>query len=551
MTTREPGQWWREGAFYQVYVPSFQDGDGDGFGDLRGVERRLDYIAALGVTAIRLSPIYASPLLDFGYDVSGYTEVGAMFGDLATFERIVRGAHDRGLRVVLDYVPQHTSSEHPWFRDALSSRDSAHRDWYLWHDPKPDGGPPNNWASAFGGSSWTFHEPTGQYYYHAHLPEQPSLNWRNPDVKHAMFDVMRFWLDRGVDGFRVDAVWRLIKDALLRDNPMDDGSESFEIGGAAAHTTVRQIQKYTADQPELPGLLTEMHTVTEDYADRMLMGELHLKLERVAALGSRGLDIAMNFSLIDTPWNGVDLAELIQRYYAALPAGSHPNWVLSNHDPSRLASRIGTERVPGALTVLLTLKGTPTLYYGDELGLPDSPVDSGHARDCAELRAPGLGLGRDPQRMPMPWQEKPAHAGFGPDDVETWLPIPSWAGEFSVESQEFDPGSVLSLVKELLTLRKELAVLREGGITVLSAHPNHLVYRRGDGEDAVLVAVNLSDRDQRIALPDARSTLWSSHAAVDERDRPTDAVTLAPFEARLLTGSFASAVQPAVHRRPE
>ncbi|MEV6150199.1 alpha-amylase family glycosyl hydrolase [Nonomuraea sp. NPDC052129] len=555
MTTQVPGQWWREGAFYQVYVPSFQDGDGDGFGDLRGVEHRLDYIAALGVTAIWLSPIYASPLLDFGYDVSGYTEVGAVFGDLATFERIVRGAHDRGLRVVLDYVPQHTSSEHPWFRDALSSRDSAHRDWYLWHDPKPDGSPPNNWASAFGGSSWTFHEPTGQYYYHAHLPEQPSLNWRNPDVKNAMFDVMRFWLDRGVDGFRVDAVWRLIKDARLRDNPMDDGSESFEIGGAAAHTTVRQIQKYTADQPELPGLLTEMHTVTEDYADRMLMGELHLKLERVAALGSRGLDIAMNFSLIDTPWNGVDLAKLIQRYYAALPAGSHPNWVLSNHDRSRLASRIGTERVPGALTLLLTLKGTPTLYYGDELGLPDSPVDSAHARDCAELRAPGLGLGRDPQRMPMPWQEKPAHAGFSPDDVETWLPIPSWAGEFSVESQEFDPGSVLSLGKELLTLRKELAVLREGSITVLSAHPDHLIYRRGDGEDAVLVAVNLSDRDQRIALPDARNTLWSSHATVNERDQPTDAVTLAPFEARLLTGSlgngFASAVQPAVHRRPE
>ncbi|MEU7749184.1 DUF3459 domain-containing protein [Nonomuraea sp. NPDC049158] len=221
------------------------------------------------------------------------------------------------------------------------------------------------------------------------------------------------------------------------------------------------------------------------------------------------------------------------------------------HGQSGLSAGSGSS----ALALLLTLKGTPTLYYGDELGLPDSPVDSEHARDCAELRAPGLGLGRDPQRMPMPWQEKPAHAGFGPDDVEPWLPIPSWAGEFSVESQELDPGSVLSLVKELLTLRKKLDALRQGSITVLSAHPDHLVYRRGDGEDAILVAVNLSDRARRIAFPEFRNTLWSSHSSIDERDQPTDAATLAPFEARLLTGSrgnaFASAVQRAGHPRPE
>lgn len=522
------GQWWREGVFYQVYVPSFQDGDGDGFGDLWGVEQRLDRVAALGVTALWLSPVYASPLLDFGYDVSGHTQIGAIFGDLAVFDRIVRGAHDRGLRVVLDYVPQHTSSEHPWFRDALSGRDSAHRDWYLWQDPGPDGGPPNNWAAAFGGPAWTFHEPTGQYYYHAHLPEQPSLNWRNPDVKGAMFDVMRFWLDRGVDGFRVDAVWRLIKDARLRDNPVDDGRGSFEIGGAAAHTTVRQIQRYTADQPELPGLLAQLHAVTEEYDDRMLMGELHLELERVAALGARGLDIAMNFSLIDVPWNGLDLAELIRRYYAALPPGAHPNWVLSNHDRSRLASRIGPERVPGALTLLLTLKGTPTLYYGDELGLPDAPVGPGRARDCAELRAPGLGLGRDPQRMPMPWCATPAHAGFTPDDVEPWLPIPQWARRLSVERQQADRRSVLTLVTELLRLRRDLDVLRRGDLTVVSADADHLAYRRGD---ELLVTVNLTDHDLRVPVSGAGRPLWSTHA-----DRGP---TLAPFEARIRRAAHA------------
>jgi alpha-glucosidase len=518
------GRWWREGVFYQVYVPSFQDGDGDGFGDLVGVLRRLDHLAGLGVDAIWLSPIYDSPLLDFGYDVSGDTAIAPAFGDLDTFDRVVRGAHERGLRVVLDYVPQHTSSAHPWFRDALSGRDSARREWYLWQDPKPDGSPPNNWASAFGGPAWTFHEPTGQYYYHAHLPEQPSLNWRSPEVRAAMFDVMRFWLDRGVDGFRVDAVWRLIKDARLRDNPTDDGSGSFELGGAAAHSTVRQIQKYTADQPELPGLLAELHRVTEEYDDRMLMGELHLKLERVAALGSRGLDLAMNFSLIDAPWNGVDLAKLIRRYYAALPPGSHPNWVLSNHDRSRLASRIGAERVPGALALLLTLSGTPTLYYGDELGLPDAPVDRAHARDCAELRAPGLGLGRDPQRMPMPWSAAPEHHGFTPDEVEPWLPIPTWAGRFSVENQQGDPRSTLSLVRQLLVLRRKLADLRHGGITVLSDHPDVLAYRRGD---TLLMAINLSERDQPVPVDGAGTTLWSSH--------PTGAVTLLPFEARLLS----------------
>ncbi|MFJ9585843.1 alpha-amylase family glycosyl hydrolase [Streptomyces acidicola] len=220
---------------------------------------------------------------------------------------------------------------------------------------------------------------------------------------------------------------------------MGDDSDSFEIGGAAAHTTVRQIQKYTADQPELPGLLAEMHTVVDEYDDRMLMGELHLKLELVAALGARGLDIPMNFSLIDAPWNGLDLADLIRRYNAALPAGSHPNWVLSNHDRSRLASRIGPERVPGALTLLLTLRGTPTLYYGDELGLPDGPVDGKHARDCAELRAPGLGLGRDPQRMPMPWSETTAHAGFTSGSAEPWLPVASWAPSLSVERPGASP----------------------------------------------------------------------------------------------------------------
>ncbi|AXH34602.1 DUF3459 domain-containing protein [Humibacter sp. BT305] len=509
--TAATGDWWRYGVLYQVYVPSFQDGDGDGFGDLWGVEERLDYIAELGVTAIWLSPVYASPLEDFGYDVSGYTEIGSVFGDLDVFDRVIEGAHRRGLRVLMDYVQQHTSSQHPWFLDALTSRTAEHREWYLWEDPAADGGPPNNWASAFAGPAWTLHEPTGQYYDHAHLPEQPSLNWRNPAVKQAMFDVLRFWLDRGVDGFRVDAVWRLIKDAQLRDNPTPTDDDPTEIAGAAAHSTVRQVQKYTADQPELPGLLSEMRSVVSEYPDRLLMGELHLKLERVAALGSLpGLDIPMNFALIDTPWNGDDVAQLITRYEAALTARSWRNWVLSNHDRSRLATRVGLESTRAALALLLTLRGTPTLYYGDELGLPDSPVPADRERDCAALRAAGQGLGRDPQRMPMPWTTAP-HTGFTADDVEPWLPIPDWAGAYSVSAQDDDPHSVLRGVKELLALRQAHSALRRGTSRIHHHGPDELVLLRELDDDAIAVVINFSDGSLLPSLPKGEwEQIWST-----------------------------------------
>ncbi len=526
--------WWHEGILYQVYVPSFQDGSGDGFGDLAGVVARLDYLAGLGIAAIWLSPIHESPLLDLGYDVADYRSVGRAFGDLDTFDELVAGAHARGLRVLMDLVPQHTSAEHPWFQDALRGRDGVHRDWYLWHDPAPQGGPPNNWASAFGGSAWTFHAPTGQYYYHAHLPEQPSLNWRNPQVRQAMFDVMRFWFDRGVDGFRLDAVWRLLKDEQLRDNPAGDEGESFEIGGAAAHTAVRQVQRYTADHPELPGLLAEMRAVADEYDDRVLLGELHLTLERVAALGGRrGLDVAMNFSLIDVPWRGKALGDLVRRYEAALPIGAWPNWVLSNHDRSRLATRVGVDRVRGALTLLLTLRGTPTLYYGDELGLPDAPVAAPRVRDCAALRTGDLTLGRDPERMPMPWT-RDRHAGFTDPDVEPWLPVPSWATGLSVAAQEVDPRSTLRMVRSLVRYRHASDALRRGSVSVLSDDDELLVLRRESPRETLLVAISLTDRSRRLALP---AGSWRTEWVTGRGPLGhvvTTAVVLPAFEAMIL-----------------
>lgn len=506
-----PAPWWHEGILYQIYVPSFQDGNGDGFGDLAGVLARLDYIAELGVSAIWLTPVQESPLLDFGYDVADYNSIGRVFGDLEVFDQVMTGAHARGLRVLMDFVPQHTSNEHPWFQDALGGRDSAHRDWYLWHDPAPQGGPPNNWASAFGGPAWTFHAPTGQYYYHAHLPEQPSLNWRNPQVRRAMFDVMRFWFDRGVDGFRVDAAWRLIKDEQLRDNPTGGEGESFEIGGALAHMAVRQVQRYTADQPELAGLLAQMRTVADEYDDRVLLGELHLTVERVAELGGlRGLDVPMNFALIDVLWRGRSIGDLIRRYEDALPPGAWPNWVLGNHDRSRVATRIGDDHVRGALTLLLTLRGTPTLYYGDELGLPDAPVAERSVRDCAALRTHNLALGRDPERMPMPWTSG-RNAGFTGPDVEPWLPIPDWATRLSVAAQEVDPGSTLLMVRSLIRYRQASDALLHGNLAVLSDDDETLVLLRESSREVVLIAIGLTDRSRSLSLPEGRwATDWAT-----------------------------------------
>lgn len=529
------GPWWQRAVFYQLYVPSFQDGNGDGFGDLYGVERRLDYIASLGVDAVWLSPIYESPLLDFGYDVSNYTAVGAAFGDLGTFDRILDGLHRRGIRVILDFVPQHTSSEHPWFRDALTGRHAAHRDWYLWADPGAHGGPPNNWASAFGGPAWTLDEPSGQYYYHAHLPQQPSLNWRNRRVKAAIFEAMRFWLRRGVDGFRLDAVWRLFKDEQLRDNPQGGDTDSFEISGVMAHSPVRQVQKYTADQPELPAVLAEMRQVADEFDERVLLGELHLPVERVASLSTQyGLDIAMNFALIDVPWNGEAIGELIIRYERALGPRAWPNWTLGNHDRSRLATRLGTERVPAALLLLLTLRGAPTIYYGDELGLQDQPVGRGQERDCAALAAPEQGLGRDPQRTPMPWSRQP-NLGFTTPGTVPWLPLSERAPGHTVAEQEQDPHSLLHLVRAVVALRARSAALSVGTVTIVHNDDSLLMFTRQHGAERWLVAVSFAGSPVQAALP--AGPTWHPVLGSDPNWTPlvsAGSLTIPPLAAALL-----------------
>lgn len=317
--------WWQRGVIYQIYPRSFQDSNGDGIGDLRGIAERLEYVSALGADAVWISPIFPSPMADFGYDVADYCGIDPLFGSLSEFEQLVIHAHHLGLKVLLDFVPNHSSNRHPWFEESRSSRDNAKRDWYLWHDPAPDGGPPNNWLSRMGGSAWEWDEHTEQYYYHAFLREQPDLNWRNHEVRRAMDGVLRFWLDRGVDGFRVDVLWLLIKDAQFRDNPLNP---CYRAGEPEHH---RLLQTYTEDQPEVHEIVRAMRATLDIYGDRVLIGEIYLPVSQLikyyGAAGD-GADMPFNFQLINARWNAAVIAGMIRDYDGALPEHAWPNWVL-------------------------------------------------------------------------------------------------------------------------------------------------------------------------------------------------------------------------------
>ena len=385
--------WWKRGVIYQIYPRSFQDTNGDGIGDLKGITARLDYLTWLGIDAIWISPIYPSPMADFGYDVSDYCNIDPLFGSLDDFDELVTSAHARGIKVILDFVPNHTSDRHPWFLESRSSRTNPKRDWYIWRDGKADGSPPNNWLSQFGGPAWTFDAATGQYYLHSFLREQPDLNWRNPAVREAMYDVLRFWLERGVDGFRVDVIWLLIKDAALRDNPLNPNYRPTEPG---IH---RVLQLYSSDQPEIHDVIAEMRAIVDRYDERVLIGEIYLPIEKLVAYYGKdlgGAHLPFNFQLIHAAWRAPVIAKLVTDYEGALPAGGWPNWVLGNHDQPRIAARVGEAQARVAAMLLLTLRGTPTMYYGDELGIgTDRHSAERGAGSMGEKRA-GIGTGPRP-----------------------------------------------------------------------------------------------------------------------------------------------------------
>jgi alpha-glucosidase len=527
--------WWQTAVIYQVYPRSFQDTNGDGIGDLKGVERRLDYLKSLGVDAIWISPIYPSPMADFGYDVADYCDVHPRFGTLLDFDAMLAEAHARGLKVLLDFVPNHTSDQHPWFAESRSSRGNPKRDWYLWLDPAPDGGPPNNWISDFGGSAWEWDTPTGQYYYHAFLKEQADLNWRNPSVQAAMYDIMRFWFDRGVDGFRIDVLWHMIKAADFLDNP---ANLDYRAGMGAMH---RVLQLHSTDQPEVHGIAADMRAIADHYgadgkSERVLIGEIYLPVDRLVHYYGRerpGVHLPFNFQLINAPWEARSLAELIADYEAALPPGGWPNWVLGNHDRPRVATKRGQAQARVAAMLLLTLRGTPTLYYGDELGLTDVEIPAAQVHDPRELREPGLALGRDPVRSPMPWDGS-ENAGFA--EAKPWLPLNADWPTRNVARMAEEPHSILTLYSRLLAIRRTYTSLSAGDFALLNAEGDVLAYERRHGAEKLIVALNLGAQPQRLELPDwasaCRPLLSTLAAAAPAGDgalllRPDEGVILA------------------------
>jgi alpha-glucosidase len=482
--------WWQRGIIYQIYPRSFMDSNGDGVGDLPGIISQLDYLQWLGVDAIWISPIFPSPMADFGYDVSNYTDIHPLFGTLADFDRLVAEAHRRHLKVILDYVPNHTSDQHHWFIASRASPHNPRRDWYIWRDPAPDGGPPNNWRSVFGGSAWEWDAPTSQYYYHAYLKEQPDLNWWNPEVQAAMLDVLRFWLERGVDGFRLDALRQLIKDDQLRDNPPNPAYHP----GQGPYDALLPV--YTTDRPEVHEIIALMRRIVDAYDERLLIGELYLPIERlVTYYGVRGsgIHLPFNFHLIHVPWQARHIEKLIKVYEAALPPDGWPNWVFGNHDQHRLATRIGSAQGRVAAVLLLTLRGTPTLYYGDELGMHDVAIPPALVQDPWEKNVPGLGLGRDPERTPMQWDSS-AHAGF--TTGTPWLPVATDYQTVNVTVERDDPMSMLTLYRRLIALRRATPALSVGSYVGLDAHDDLLAYVRTQAGQRCLVVLNLGPQPQ-------------------------------------------------------
>ncbi|MCL6698045.1 alpha-amylase family glycosyl hydrolase [Sphingomonas sp. NSE70-1] len=516
-----PAPWWERGVLYQIYPRSFQDSDGDGVGDLAGIERRLDYFVDLGVDAIWLSPIFPSPMADFGYDVSDYVGVDPLFGSLEDFDRLLAATHRRGLKLLLDLVPNHSSDRHAWFIESRSSRDNPKRDWYIWRDPGPDGGPPNNWISDFGGSSWEWDETTGQYYLHAFLKEQPDLNWRNPEVRAAMLDVMRFWFDRGVDGFRIDVLWHMVKAEDLRDNPPNP---DYRPGMGDMN---RVLQLHSTDQPEVHEIAAEMRSLADQFGERLLVGEIYLPVERLVryyGVDAPGVHLPFNFQLIDLQWNAAAIGEAIQRYEEALPAGGWPNWVLGNHDRPRIAAKVGEAQARVAAVLLLTLRGTPTIYYGDEIGLADVSIPANEVKDPRELREPGIGLGRDPVRTPMGWDGSP-HAGF--TSGKPWLPLHVDWPRRNVEAEIANPGSMLGLYRALLALRRSETALSEGGFELVNSQDDVLAYRRSQGDTCIFVALNLSGERRAITLPSGELLLSTiDHGESDGSLRPNEGIIL-------------------------
>jgi alpha-glucosidase len=495
LTHDHTAPWWKTAVVYQIYPRSFFDIDGDGVGDLKGIEAKLDYVASLGVDAIWLSPFFRSPMKDFGYDVSDYRDVDPLFGDLADFDALLAGVHARGLKLIIDQVWSHTSDRHPWFLESASSKDNPKADWYVWADAKPDGAPPNNWLASFGGPSWTWHPMRRQYYLHNFLTSQPDLNYWNPDVQDEILDIARFWLDRGVDGFRLDVINMIVHDRELRDNPV------AHYGRPPATATQFQEHVFDRSRPEALAFVERLRAVMDSYdGDRMTVGETvathALELQQEYTEGRHRLHTAYSFYLLSARSASPELFAQTLRAWAG--ASGWPAWSLGNHDvarfPTRLTEGADPRQVKGLLALLLCLRGGPYLYQGDELGLPQAHVPFDRLRDPFAIASYTGDAFRDGARTPMPWRGDDPNGGFS-SAAETWLPTDPAHLPLAVSAQEANADSTLNFTRGFLDLRKTLPALRLGEAMVLDAPDGVLAFERAYGNDRVLCVFEMAGRE--------------------------------------------------------
>ncbi|MCK1745061.1 alpha-amylase [Bradyrhizobium sp. 139] len=502
--SRDEVAWWEPAVIYEIALISFQDSNGDGKGDLAGLTSRIDYLKWLGVDAVWLTPIYKSPFRDLGYDISDYCSIDPAFGSFDEFDRLLKTLHAAEIRLILDLVPNHTANDHEWFVESSSSPNSAKADWYIWVDAAENGGPPNNWLSRFGGSAWEWCETRRQYYYHSFLVEQPDLNWRNPAVRAAIADAMRFWLERGVDGFRVDASAVLIKDEFLRDNPPNPKAKSKP-------PPQRLTPVFTDDRPETMSCIEFIREVIDDYPERLLCGEVQGKIDRIGHFYGNDrprLHLPLNFALLDSRWDALSLQATIDAYFNAIPEHAWPVWVVGGHDKQRIASKVGDAQVRVLAMLLMTLRGTPFFFMGDEIGRKRVSIPSDRIRDPFEKLVPGYGLCRDPERAPMRWDDSP-DGGF--TTGSPWLPLEPSDGVANVAGQQRDERSILALFRALMALRREHSCLRQGGYEPLRSQNDVLAYKRTDSRNEILVALNIGAEPRKWHWQGHGRLLMSTH----------------------------------------
>ena len=492
--TLEDIPWWKRAVVYEIAVKSFADSDGDGVGDLRGIIEHLDYLndgtaASLGIDAVWLTPVFKSPQADFGYDVSDYFSIEPRYGSMEDFDELLQQCHRRGIKVILDMVLNHTSDEHPWFAGSRASRDDPRRDWYIWRNGRSPGKPPNRWLAVVEGSAWEWDDETQQYYYHAFLPFQPDLNWRNPEVRETMFDVCRFWLDKGVDGFRLDLINYLYEDRLLRENPRKFGLRPYDW----------QVHLYDRSQPESLEAAKELRRLADGYPGRMLVGEVYTDTPQDAVAfmgdGTDSLHLSFYLDLAQRRWKAEEFHASVEWLEERAPAAAWPCYYLSNHDLPRHYSRLGRggdaeARAKVAAAMMFTLRGTPFIYYGEEIGMPAGKVPRKSIDDPIGKKFWPIPVGRDQSRTPMQWNAG-RNAGFS--DAEPWLPVGASYREKNVEAQTADPGSLLSWYRRLIWARKSRPALLAGDYRAVDGAPRGVfAYIRELGEERVAVFLNFT-----------------------------------------------------------